>query len=442
MSIFASIPAFIIMGIIIIFPFIIGVYVYRDAKRRGMSAVLWALIAALVPSLIGLLIYLLVRGNYSDLRCPQCQTPVKEQYVICPKCGAKLRPSCPNCSTPVDLDWKLCPKCTQPLPEFYSDIQYPTKAKDKSLWKVLAIVIIIPILLIVILVLSLSASFAGGSSSFREVSIGEYFEEMRTEGTDSEAVIAENVKNWIDGIETTTDHAYALRYDYSTEAGNEFFFLVYVPNAGNQMSSGMGQSSSIFGTTLTLDLQQTGNGAALFNITSSADSAPNLKVKLNGKKIPCDVTTVDYNPTLFYIVPLYNELEPGATDFFMPERISVVKLEDNHNVGVQVVTAEDLGLNILVGIDSAKYLDVDHDIYGNPDGTGGYDFKDGFEIVIEYKAKDELVLHEDEIRCFVFSQDGEYYIIDSYRPNNGRIIRQVDEEFKDDFYPLLESLFE
>ena len=39
-----------------------------------------------------------------------------------------------------------------------------------------------------------------------------------------------------------------------------------------------------------------------------------------------------------------------------------------------------MAFDILVGIDSAPYLDLEHDIYGKPDGTGGYDFKDGFEI--------------------------------------------------------------
>lgn len=108
------------------------------------------------------------------------------------------------------------------------------------------------------------------------------------------------------------------------------------------------------------------------------------------------------------------------------------------NEGVATIEDESIALDILTGIDSAPYLDLEHDIYGNPDGTGGYDFKDGFEIVIEYKANDELVLHEDEIRCFVFYQDGAYYLIDSYRPNNGRIFRQIDS----DLYSLLESLFD
>lgn len=437
MSVVATFPVFIVLAVIIILPFIIGVYVYRDAKNRGMNAILWALVAALVPSLIGLLVYLLVRSNYSDLRCPQCDTPVKEQFVVCPKCGAKLRPACPNCATPVEADWKLCPKCTHPLDEIQADVRMPIKATDRSIWKVLAIVLIIPALLIAILALSLSVSFSGGSSSFRVASIEEYYEEMNTEGYAAEAVIAGKVREWMNSLDAETNHAYALRYDYSTETGNEYFFLVYVPNAGNQTNSGMGQSSSIFGTTLTLELQQTGNSGYLFNITSSADKAPNLKVVLDGKKIPCEVTTVDYNPTLFYIVPQYDKPEPGATDFFMPERLSVVKLINNHNEGVVEIEDDDIALNILAGIDRAPYLDREHDIYRKPDGTGGYDFKDGFEIIIEYKVHEGLVLHDDMIRCLVFEQNGGYYIIDD-RPDDGRYAREIDESF----YRELAELFE
>lgn len=313
----------------------------------------------------------------------------------------------------------------------------PIRAKDKSIWKVLALVLIIPVLLILILTLSLSASFSGGSSSFREVSIEEYYEEMNTEGYASEAIIAGKVKEWMNSLNVETNHAYALRYDYSTKTGNEYFFLVYVPNAGNQMNSGMGQSSSIFGTTLTLELQQTGSSGYFFNITSSADKVPNLKVVLDGKKIPCDVTTVDYNPTLFYIVPQYDELEPGATNFFMPERISVVKLIDNHNEDVVEITNEDVALNILVSIDGAPYLDLEHDMYRKQNGSGGYDFKDGFDIIIEYKVHEDLVLHDDMLQCLVMEQNGGYYIIDD-RPENGRFIREIDEAF----YRELSSLFE
>ena len=37
-------------------PVLIGVYVWRDAKGRGMNAPLWTLVSVLAPSLIGFII--------------------------------------------------------------------------------------------------------------------------------------------------------------------------------------------------------------------------------------------------------------------------------------------------------------------------------------------------------------------------------------------------
>ena len=96
---FAAVNLLLVISIFTFLPILVGVYVYRDAKRRNMNAPLWTIIAILAPSLIGFIIYLLVRGNYSNLKCPRCDATVTEQYVVCPKCGAKLKPSCPNCST-------------------------------------------------------------------------------------------------------------------------------------------------------------------------------------------------------------------------------------------------------------------------------------------------------------------------------------------------------
>ena len=86
-----------VLAVFLAVPVLIGVYVYRDASRRRMHAVLWTLIAVLAPAFIGFIIYLLVRGGYSDLECPRCGAPVTEQYVVCPQCGVKLRPACPSC---------------------------------------------------------------------------------------------------------------------------------------------------------------------------------------------------------------------------------------------------------------------------------------------------------------------------------------------------------
>lgn len=433
MSLFATVPAFIALAVIIVIPFIVGVYVYRDANRRGMNAMLWALVAALAPSLIGLIVYLLVRGNYRDLRCPECDTPVMETFVVCPKCGAKLRPSCPNCSMAVETDWKLCPKCAQPLPEYQPDIHPPVKAKDRSIGKVLAIVLIVPALLIAVLFLSLSSSFSAGSIGVRTTTTNEYYSDMEANGNGE---IAQEVKEWVEDIDLRIKSAYALRYTHETDVGTDHYFLVYVPSVGEQNHTGVGQSSSIFGTTLNLELQPASGHKAFFNIITSSEEAPELRIKVGGEKLPCEVTTVDYNPTLFYIVPKYDELEPGATGFFMPERITVVKIEDNHNVGAVAVEAEDVAFDILVGIDSAPYLDIEHDMYSKPDGSGGYDFKDGFDIIIEYEVHEGLVLHEDMLHCLVLEQYGGYYLIDD-RSDNGRFIREIDPVM----FETLQSLF-
>ena len=101
----ASITVLIIFAIALVIPVLIGVYVFRDASSRGMNAVLWTLIAVIAPSLIGFIIYLLVRGNYSNLKCGSCGADIREDFVICPVCGAKLKPTCPSCSFPVAPGW-------------------------------------------------------------------------------------------------------------------------------------------------------------------------------------------------------------------------------------------------------------------------------------------------------------------------------------------------
>lgn len=143
-AIFLIIYLVVLIGV----PVLIGVYVYRDASRRGMNAVLWTLVAVLAPMFVGLIIYLLVRSGYADLQCPSCAAPVTDQYLSCPRCGARLKATCPSCSNPVEPDWKVCPHCGTPLPEFGEGFTPPVRRQDRTLWKILLVVILIPILLI------------------------------------------------------------------------------------------------------------------------------------------------------------------------------------------------------------------------------------------------------------------------------------------------------
>ena len=78
-------------------PVLIGIFVYHDAQRRDMKVALWTIIAILTPFLIGFLIYMVARSRHKVLKCPTCEAAITGQYVVCQKCGLKLKPACPNC---------------------------------------------------------------------------------------------------------------------------------------------------------------------------------------------------------------------------------------------------------------------------------------------------------------------------------------------------------
>lgn len=89
-------------------------YINRDAKRRGMNSALWTLIAILVPYLIGVIIYFLVREPLL-YNCPACSASVSARFNFCPNCKLNLRPSCPQCKREVRSEDKYCPYCAEEL---------------------------------------------------------------------------------------------------------------------------------------------------------------------------------------------------------------------------------------------------------------------------------------------------------------------------------------
>lgn len=57
---------------------LIGVWMYKDAKKRGENAVLW-LIVGLVAGIIGIIIWLIVRPSMDEVRREQ-QQQQQQQY--------------------------------------------------------------------------------------------------------------------------------------------------------------------------------------------------------------------------------------------------------------------------------------------------------------------------------------------------------------------------
>ena len=101
---------------------VVIVWVYRDAERRGMNGVLWALLV-LIGNIIGLIIYLIVRSDTLPARqtspptktCPSCKKSVGANYTFCPHCGARIDEVCPQCQKPVEPTWNVCPSCGEKL---------------------------------------------------------------------------------------------------------------------------------------------------------------------------------------------------------------------------------------------------------------------------------------------------------------------------------------
>ena len=101
---------------------VVIVWVYRDAERRRMNGVLWALLV-FIGNIIGLLIYLIVRSDAAHVppsreptqTCPNCEKSISGNYTYCPHCGKPLEELCSQCKKPVESTWKACPHCGEKL---------------------------------------------------------------------------------------------------------------------------------------------------------------------------------------------------------------------------------------------------------------------------------------------------------------------------------------
>lgn len=99
-------------------------YINRDAKRRGMSPVLWTIMAILIPNALGIILYFLLRQPLRGT-CPQCGFAIQSGFNFCPRCSYKLSPSCPQCQRVVSLNDVYCPYCGTSLPNPATPVSGP-----------------------------------------------------------------------------------------------------------------------------------------------------------------------------------------------------------------------------------------------------------------------------------------------------------------------------
>ncbi len=86
------------------------VWVFLDARRRRLPAVLWGLFS-LPTSFLGALIYALVVRDLGP-SCPECGERISTRFVVCPYCQNELKGTCSTCGQTVGQGWHYCPSCS------------------------------------------------------------------------------------------------------------------------------------------------------------------------------------------------------------------------------------------------------------------------------------------------------------------------------------------
>ncbi len=236
------VPLLLLMGLLIfVVPVIIGIYVYRDAKKRGMNAILCTILAVLAPAFIGFIIYLIIRSEHSDLICPQCSKPISEKYIVCPSCGYALKNLCKKCDTPLEPYWINCPICGETISKEEQEKVQPKKVKDKSLGVILLLIIVVPILLVILLfVINIS------NMTKVEVSVGG-MELYKSEVSENSYII-----NWMAECDKKGQGIYILKSVRDVDNGISTEFLIYQNNAKYDISYDISPSGQIFSPELKL----------------------------------------------------------------------------------------------------------------------------------------------------------------------------------------------
>jgi len=89
MSTFGS--AGLVVGILLAVWLLCLGFVFADARRRRMRPVLWVLVAALFPHLLGFLLYFVMRQPIAGI-CTHCGMVVANQQRFCSWCGTAQMP--------------------------------------------------------------------------------------------------------------------------------------------------------------------------------------------------------------------------------------------------------------------------------------------------------------------------------------------------------------
>lgn len=97
-------------------------WLYRDARGRDYSFMLWTFLPVIVlftPSpfiaiiylVLIIVFYLILRPKGPLTRCPHCNKPIHDILTVCPFCRKDAKRECLLCHEPVPWTAEQCPYC-------------------------------------------------------------------------------------------------------------------------------------------------------------------------------------------------------------------------------------------------------------------------------------------------------------------------------------------
>ena len=317
------------------------------------------------------------------------------------------------------------------------DIVFPVRPKDRTLWKILAVIVVIPA--IMLLAFATMFSISSSSSSFREVSLESYF-------ADEELPLAtkEYVRDWVDNLPKEENHVYALRFRYQVledSKEKDYYYLIYIPGCGNVSSNSFGYSAGLFGIGGELKLELNGNGGEesfYCMMISEKRQAPGIRVIWNGKRLEDVVSVVDFNPTLYTIATEddYSMLIEASGDYYSegapeelkPVGIAIIKYENGQEIDAVKHEESDLLLTTVVSIHELTAM-------SNPPLLPDKEELSYYYVIdINFVDATGNTSHMIDAEYSVVELDGEYYLIEDQHG----FIYQIHETA----YMELEALFD
>lgn len=265
----------------LVIPIMIGIYVYRDAASRGMNAMLWTMISVFSPTFIGLIIYLIVRADHTAMQCPKCQSPVSENYAVCPQCGNQLKSRCQRCNNPVEPYWEVCASCGEPVPQETKSALVSLK-NDNGLGRILIAVILIPVLVMSVLAFGLVAY----RNTFSTSSIGTV-SGMRIE----EYMGNKPISEWLDASKGSKDGIYVLEHQVTSPDGTNTVYIIYYKGLTRSVDvNAEGMAKSLLrGSTLKISYTSLPgvptDNYHIYQVNYFTNDVPVLEIYVDGKKV-------------------------------------------------------------------------------------------------------------------------------------------------------------